>query len=175
MIVDRLPSFSLDSFGELIVALRDAGYVFRLISSMQEDALEAKVAYLRHDIDLHLNGVEALARLEAESDVAATYFVPLTLHFNPLCPANRRVLDAILEAGHEIGLHYDLETYPRARDAARDHLDWEASLLGALTGRPVRTICLHNPHKGEPDPLPADRRVRQSAGSTPSEGAALCE
>jgi hypothetical protein len=148
-----MPEFSLASYATLLSDLRSCGYAACAIAEKSPPDPAERILYLRHDVDLHLCGVESIAQLEAECSVCATYYVPLTLHFNALYPENRRILHTLRDSGHEIGLHYDLETYPTEPGAARRHLDWEAGILGAIVERPIRTICLHNPHKGQPDPF----------------------
>jgi hypothetical protein len=148
-----MPRFGLSEYTILLRDLSTAGYRFGAIAATTTNEPPGRVVFLRHDVDLHLRSVESLAELEARCGVSATYYVPLTLHFNPLYPENRRILHAIRDCGHAIGLHYDLGTYPTEPDAARRHLDWEADILGAIVERPIRTICLHNPHKGQPDPF----------------------
>lgn len=148
-----LPAFSLNDYVALLIRLRAVGYKYDLVSHIKEADPSAKVAYIRHDIDLHICGIEQMATEEAARGVHATYYIPLTLHFNPLYPENQRTLRYIVDLGHEIGLHYDLETYPIDPDEARRHLDWEVSILSEIVGQPVRTICMHQPHQDKPDPF----------------------
>lgn len=149
---DRLPAFGLDSYAEWIVKLRKASYQFRTINDMRKP-IPGHVTYMRHDVDLHLSLILDMACLENALNVCATYFVPLTLHFNLLYPLNQSILQQIHALGHEIGLHYDLLTYPTDFTQAREHLDWEADILGKIVEAPVRTIAMHEPYKGHPDPF----------------------
>ncbi len=149
----KMPAFSLDEYGLLLKDLRSAGYTFEAISKGEPSAPARPIFYLRHDVDLHLRGVERMAALEAEHGVCATYYVPLTLHFNVLYPENQGILRQIRSHGHEIGLHYDAATYPADLEVARRHLGWEAAILGAVAGTVVRTACMHNPHTGQADPF----------------------
>jgi peptidoglycan/xylan/chitin deacetylase (PgdA/CDA1 family) len=148
----QLPAFDLDEYAALLDRL-GASYTFDLISNMRNADLSCKIVYMRHDIDLHIPGVEQMASLEARHGVQATFYVPLTLHFNPLYPENQHILRQICDLGHEIGLHYDMETFPVDPVESRRYLTWEADILGKIVGRPVRTICMHQPRKGEPDPF----------------------
>src|SRR5205823_7026515 len=107
--------------------------------------------YLRHDIDLHLPGVERMAEVEAVLGARSTYFVLLTQHYNPLYPENLAILRQIRDLGHEIGLHYDLTTYPQDDAGAREHLAWEARLLSSIVDAPVRCITMHQPYEGRDD------------------------
>jgi len=148
-----MPRFDLHDYEALLASFVSAGYDFGLIAKGSPSGACGRVTYLRHDVDLHLRGVETMAHLEARRGVRATYYVPLTLHFNVLYPENRRILREIRDDGHEIGLHYDLTTYPTDAEEARRHLDWEVGVLGAAAGCEIRTVCMHNPHTGHCDPF----------------------
>jgi hypothetical protein len=147
----NLPTFDLHSYEALLGDLGSNGYTFRKVSEMKNEP-NGQVVFLRHDVDLHIPGIEQMAMVEAVRGIQATYYIPLTLHFNPLYPDNQRILRQIRDLGHEIGLHYDMETYPTDPKQARKHLDWEVNILSEVAGEPIRTICMHNPHKGQPDP-----------------------
>lgn len=148
----HLPEFSLNGYITLIKSLLDAGYSFWPVSKIRDHSY-GKIIYLRHDIDMHITGIDHIAEIESTHGVKATYYILLTQHYNPVQPDNKKILGALVEMGHEIGLHYDMETYPADYDSARAHLDWEAGLLADIIGKPVRTIVMHQPHKGQPDPF----------------------
>lgn len=152
--VPQLPGFGLDHYDEWLRLLAGNGYEFRTVGQMPEP-VDDKAAYLRHDIDLHVTGVERMAEVEAALGARSTYFVLLTQHYNPLYPQNRAVLRRLVELGHEIGLHYDLTTYPVEDTALRRHLQWEIELLSAVVDVPVSTISMHQPFEGRDDVLRA--------------------
>lgn len=147
-----LPRFDLDEYEELLVRLRAAGYDFAPLADLPALA-PAPAALLRHDVDLDPPSTLPMAEREAALGIAATYYVPLTQHFNVLDPLHRDAVRELRALGHEIGLHYDMRTYPEPPDAARAHLDWELDVLAAVAGAPVRTLCMHQPHRGHPDPF----------------------
>jgi hypothetical protein len=111
------------------------------------------VVYLRHDIDLDPLTALPFARAERALRCHATYFFPLTQPFNLFSAQNRSVLRKLSELGHEIGLHYDMEVYPRDVREAREYLELEISVLERLCGQEIRTITMHNPHRGGSDPF----------------------
>ena len=150
--VRNLPKFDLHSYEVLLVDLGNSGYAFCKVSQMR-DGPNGHVVFLRHDVDIHIQGIEQMAMIEATHGISATYYIPLTLHFNVLHPENQRILRQVQYLGHEIGLHYDLETYPTDPERARRHLDWEISVLSQVIGQPIRTICMHNLYRGQPDPF----------------------
>ena len=131
MKVFQLPKFGMDHYVNLLKKLIETGYQFRTVNQMR-DYTSGKVVYLRHDIDLHIDLVSAMALVEKDLNVSSTYFVPLTLHFNALYPANQQIMRELIDLGHEIGLHYDMETHPIDPEKARAHLDWEVGILSSL-------------------------------------------
>ena len=147
-----LPEFNLPEYEKLIYHFIITGYKFDVISRLSQSG-KSKTIYLRHDIDMHITGIERMAEIEAKYDVKSTYYILLTQHYNPMQPDNRKILCDLAAMGHEIGLHYDMEVYPADYNSARAHLDWETSLLADVVGKPVRTIVMHQPHKGQPDPF----------------------
>jgi len=151
MLDSGLPAFGLNDYAGLLGRLREHGYALQPVSAMPE--CTPGTAYLRHDVDIHLGLVEEMARAEADAGARATYYVCLTQPYNVFSHQGRATLAALREMGHEIGLHYDLETYPAGPDERRAHLGWELASLERAAGAPVTTLCMHQPARGEPDPF----------------------
>lgn len=145
-----MPEFSLESYGAVLDRLARAGYCLRPASEIAESTNDPTV-YLRHDVDLHLARVDEFAAIEADAGARASYYVPLTQQFNVVNPDNATVLARVVALGHDLGLHYDLECYPTDRGAAAARLEWEVGVLEHVSGCRVRTICMHNPHRGHAD------------------------
>ncbi len=151
--MDRLPDFSLADYRVLLQALKKRGCAFPVLSELPELTAARNFVCLRHDVDCHPLGTVEMAQLEAEEGVRSTWYVLMTNHYNPRSKACRGALLSLIELGHEIGLHYDLSTFPVDPEAAAANLREEAAALSAVTGAPVRTISCHYPHKGLPDPF----------------------
>lgn len=149
--MERLPAFFLDGYRSLLAALKQRGAEFHLISELPRLTAASGVVCLRHDIDCHPAAALEMAELEAGEGVASTWYVLLTAHYNPRSRVCRSALQRLTGLGHEIGLHYDLSTYPDAPEAAAARLRAEANDLADITGAPVTTISCHQPHKGLPD------------------------
>lgn len=145
-----LPAFGVEDYERLLVGLADAGHTLRPVSEMPLGGA-GRSAYLRHDVDLHVPGIERMAEVEAALGARSTWLVLLTQHYNPMHPDNRSVLRHLSRLGHEVGLHYDLTTYPVDDTAAREHLQWEVSLVSRIVGAPVRCISMHQPYEGRDD------------------------
>jgi hypothetical protein len=58
-----------------------------------------------------------------------------------------------VQLGHEVGLHYDVSCYSALSSDPSDLLGVEMAMLGRLSGRPVRSISLHNPSLNGADPF----------------------
>ena len=134
--------FSLDGFRAILLRALALGY--RIVPFRNfEPPGEHPVLLLRHDLDGPLKGAHAIAELEAELGVCATYFVQIAGDFyNLLSMTNRTLLRRWVELGHEIGLHYDAKRYVAGGDAA---LSSDLRLLADLSGRPVRSASQHIP------------------------------
>lgn len=146
----ELPDFCLADYDRLLGNLLAAGYKLSPVEGLPRLDTD-RVVFLRHDIDAHIPGIERMAEIESGHGASATYYVLLTSHFNPFYRENRNILQQIVSEGHRIGLHYDLQNYPRDEQAAWKHLDEEAASLGALVGARVESICMHNPWGGRGD------------------------
>jgi hypothetical protein len=94
-------------------------------------------------------GVRTLIQLEAHHGISATWFVICSeptlgsmiagdATYHPESPATHRILSAVIQAGHEIGLHGSFATVD---DAAR--MASQRSSLSRLTQRPISGVRQH--------------------------------
>jgi len=98
----------------------------------------------RHDLDFSVHRALACARIEADEDARATYFLLLhSTFYNALEEGIVRRMREILDLGHELGLHFD-----PAFDGGRgpdEALVRERALVEDLLGHEVTAFSLHNP------------------------------
>ncbi|HVR40189.1 MAG TPA: hypothetical protein VMU84_13925 [Thermoanaerobaculia bacterium] len=127
-----------------VVRLAKRNYRF---ISFEEVATDERSILWRHDIDLSPHRALALARIEAEEGVTATYFVLLhSEYYNALEHEVAEKIVAIAQLGHNIGLHFDPAFYE-----AMGHTDIEGAvlrekeLIEATFGVTLRAISWHNP------------------------------
>lgn len=108
---------------------------------------EDPIALWRHDIDFSPQRALALARIEADAGVIATYFVQLSSRFyNVFEPDIAAIVRQIGILGHDIGLHYETETASHSPNV--DHvrrLGFQTSVLEQLVDKKVCAFSLHNP------------------------------
>ena len=150
--------FSLDGFRAILTRARSLGYRIVPFRAFEPPG-EPPVLLLRHDLDGPLKGAHAIAELEAEVGVNATYFVQTASDFyNLLSATNRALLRRLGDLGHEIGLHYDAKRYRAGGGAA---LVSDLRLLEDLCGQPMLSASQHIPV--EDDAIAIDRYVENDA------------
>ncbi|GAB3679340.1 hypothetical protein GCM10028857_00540 [Salinarchaeum chitinilyticum] len=110
-------AYELDVYAGLLEGLLARGYEFVGFEGAIDDGQIA----LRHDVDISLERAAAMARVESDLGIASTYCLLVT---NPLydllAPDSRRHLGTILEAGHDVGLHFDPHYYWEAEPVVDD-------------------------------------------------------
>ena len=101
----------------------------------------------RHDVDCSMHRAHALARIEADAGVKATYFVLLHSEmYNLLEQSISRLVREIAAMGHTIGLHLDTGYHDvRHEDELPGVIAWEAAILERVSGQPVTAFSFHNP------------------------------
>ncbi len=136
-----------DDFTEARYAdvLRRASARFQLLK-IADDLGGDGVALWRHDIDFSPQRAVALARIEAELGVHASYFVLLgSAFYNPFEASVRAGLRTIAALGHDIGLHYDASAINGTVAAHETQIAFEANVLERLLGLPIKAFSLHVP------------------------------
>jgi hypothetical protein len=98
-------------------------------------------------VDLHIKPAYELARLEKECGIESSFLILTNADgYNPLSQNNRVMLREMADWGFDIGLHFDPTIYPTFDAASlQKHVDFEATIISDITGKPVRSISLHNP------------------------------
>jgi hypothetical protein len=107
----------------------------------------ARLALWRHDVDASPQGALALASIEQEAGVCATYyFNPKSEFYNLLEPAVSDIARKIAAMGHEVGLHFDAAPADVA-DSGRlqQALRSERRIFNEVLGIEVRSFSFHNP------------------------------
>ncbi len=101
----------------------------------------------RHDLDYSVHRALALAEIEADEGVRATYnFLLHSELYNLLEPAVTQRARRILDLGHWLGLHFDVGFYRGIadEDALAEKVASERDLLEGLFEREVTAFSLHN-------------------------------
>jgi len=147
-------TFDFETYWEILGRLLEERPCLRFLDFAEQNP-EGAFFILRHDVDYSPHAALDLAEQEAGRSVRATYFLLTgTRYYNLMAPGQSHVPRRLIELGHEVGLHYDVNSFdpfPRA--------DWprllraQASLLSELAGVPVRSIAMHQPALNGQDPF----------------------
>ncbi len=138
--------FTYNAYTKLISKLREEKYV---ISTYHNWKNSPRCVILRHDIDTDILKALELAKLENSLKVQSTYFVLVTSDFyNVFSDKSSCALKAILNYGHEIGLHFDEVRYPGLPvEKLKEKIIEESRTLELAIGNPVKTVSMHRPSK----------------------------
>ena len=141
------PSFSLPAYLDILAELRAAGY---RAAGFTSGPPVGRQVLLRHDVDVSLEHARALGQAERDAGWRSTYYVLLTSDlYNVHSASSRSLLRSILDAGHEIGLHFDATVYAVADEANFAVLEEaarrECAVLGDIIGTPIESISFHRP------------------------------
>lgn len=109
------------------------------------------LAILRHDVDMSPQRALALAKLERDESVRATYFFQLSSRFYSIFEKDiRGIVRDIRVMGHRIGLHFDPDLYADSPRLMTSKLKNEAGILSEVAGVDVSVFSLHNPTLVDP-------------------------
>jgi hypothetical protein len=136
--------FAASDYLYLLEQFRRRGYEFGCFESIDP---AAKIALLRHDVDVSLSCAATLAKIEARVGVRATYFVSLrSLSYNPFSRSGMDAARAISDYGHELGLHFDPTHYEQPpRSDLSDAVRRECDILEWAAKRAVVAVSFHRP------------------------------
>jgi len=146
-----MPNFTYSDYKNLLSGFQRNG--FNLCNISNFDKSPPKKIGLRHDVDFFLEGTLKIAEIENNLNISSTYYVLVNGYYNLLLEENKKIIFNLLEMGHEIGLHYDLSSYPTDYKNAYDQLIWEVKFLEKLARTHVTTIVSHQPFINFNDPF----------------------
>ena len=136
--------FSFKDYENLIRLIIDNGYS---ICDYHDYSKSKKCVILRHDIDQSIDKAYKLACIESELGVSSTWFVLLRTDFyNVASQKSLKLINAMQNQGHEIGLHFDEMAY-KDRDDIVNNIVKEADILSHIIEAPVTTVSMHRPSK----------------------------
>jgi hypothetical protein len=140
--------FSANSYRRLIGAISDGGYRTIRFGEVQSEAnRNGKTWLLRHDVDVSMDFAYEMGQVERELGVRATYFVMLrSPMYNLMSFHSLKVLGALQQLGHEIGLHFDANELAPG-ETARARLATDMDILARLIGHPIGAFSFHQPSR----------------------------
>jgi len=129
--------FTLNSYKNLLIAFKQAGYQFLTFQQFCEGRAGEKFVILRHDVDLKAENSLETAKIEHESGICSSYY------FRIIPQSNKpHIIKAIAGLGHEVGYHYeDLSLFNSDIEKAIEHFKNKLEYFRQYY--PVKTICMH--------------------------------
>jgi hypothetical protein len=106
-----------------------------------------RIAVWRHDVDLSPQAALAIGRIEAALGIRTTYYFNLHSEFyNLFEKPNTSVVRELERLGHEIGLHFDLNSYNLSDVTTFERLlALERNTMSSLLNIEVGSFSFHNP------------------------------
>jgi hypothetical protein len=119
----------------------------RPIVAFRDVPVAGPYVILRHDIDFSIAKATEMARLDASLGARSTFFVLMTTpYYSPLDEENLPRLRAILDLGHEIGLHVDCSGFDGLTvEEQRRRVQTQAACLETHLGVRISSIAQHKP------------------------------
>ena len=149
--MSTFPEFGVSAYVQLLHEVHLAGLPILPVTKMKDHAGAA--VFLRHDVDFSPELVLPIARAEAELGVRSTFYLLLSGPYDLKSPANHAAIRELRALNHEMGLHYDLRTYPDTLEEQRVALENEIRELESVLEVPIQTITMHEPHRNSGDPF----------------------
>jgi len=135
--------FTYDAYNDFMSLLKKK---YRIIPLCEVTDTNAPFIILRHDVDASLEAALKMAEIERKLEIRSTYFV-LFSHklYNLLEKDSLSTLKRISGLGHEIGLHYDVETYESYGQTLEESTNKEIQMLEHLLNKKIFSMACHNP------------------------------
>lgn len=100
---------------------------------------------MRHDVEFSLDDAVTIARADREAGVRSTFFLQLGSDYNIFENANVPLVAEILELGHDIGLHYDVELLEMSNADPTDLARRMIALIESFWSTRVWAVSPHMP------------------------------
>lgn len=140
--------FTLEKYTLLLETLRGSGYCFVTFCDYcehKDEFAEGQFVILRHDVDLKAENALAVARIEQDLDIVASYYFRVVEQSN-----KPEIIKAISAMGHEIGYHYeDMSLCEGHVENAILHFEKQLNYFRQFY--PVKTICMHGAPRSQFD------------------------
>ena len=101
----------------------------------------------RHDVDCSPQSALAMAKIEHDEGVPATYYFMLRSDFyNIFEPAVVKIIHSIQAMGHEVGLHFDANQYDvTSTEVLEAALTKEKNAFESIIDVGIKSFSFHNP------------------------------
>ena len=106
----------------------------------------AKPLILRHDVDLSLESVLPIAKIENELGIVSTYFIRIAgPYFNLIEDNNLKICRKLIELGHNLGLHAEIRNPDIEIPKIAQQILFQRELMQEILQQNIEVFSLHNP------------------------------
>jgi len=142
--------FSYDFYRKLL-KLCDEKFTIKRLCDREENSSEAQL-FLRHDIDISIKAAIPIAKIEHDMGIKSTYMlIPTSKLYDITNTEEKNDIQTLLALGHEVSLHYDIETANINTNNLSEELipsiENHCDQISASTNKPVLSISFHRPIK----------------------------
>jgi len=142
--------FTLKKYRESLEEAKNNGYTFYTMKDFEKSKGKKLIIFLRHDIDFDITLAENFARIEHKLGICSTYFIRVhAKNYNIFSPENYRILKEIMEMGHEIGLHYEMDFGTLNNEEIEQMIKRDKTILEAVANKKVLGCAAHEPSRKE--------------------------
>lgn len=137
--------FSPAGYEHVLASAERFGFTVAPLSERKTAEPDDRTLYLRHDVDADLDASVAMARLEQALGIRSTYlFMVRSPVYNLFSRYARTAVEAVLQAGHTVGIHFDAHGFTREPDV-RLSLQREARMLAEEFSTDIDCVSFHQP------------------------------
>lgn len=135
--------FSFIEYSEFLRKAKSICTVNSFPGILEQSPETAHAIILRHDVDFSVGAAHELAQLELREGIRSSFlFMTSSDFYNVASLENRSIVRKLADQGFDIGLHLDPMLYESDPESG---VRLEQGIIEGITGRPLRTISLHNP------------------------------
>ncbi len=145
-------SFTLAHYKYCLALARQNGYDFTTMAdyvSRKAEFADKKIILLRHDIDHKLPLALNFADVEKELGITSTYFIRLHAGYNPFSFESYKIIKALLDMNHELGLHYDCDFASLFSEDSEEFIVRDKAAFENAIGRKISGVSSHEPNKSK--------------------------
>lgn len=145
-----MDDYNFDDFTEThyrdLVRLAKTKYPFVAYDGVEALKTDRFILW-RHDVDFSVNRALALAKIENDEGISATYFLRLNSDFYNVFELRlKKKLETIRLLGHRFGLHFDIDSHSiHSEKELIDYLSMEKKILEVLLNTKITVFSFHNP------------------------------
>lgn len=139
-------SFTLSSYHAILETALNNGYQFLGFNQIGQEH-SSYSCLLRHDVDSELWSCSAMADIEEELGISATYFLMLrSTSYNLFCIESREIIERLLKGGHHIGLHFMVELCEHDTiELLSEKVLAEVKMINHEIGVNIHAVSFHHP------------------------------